>query len=340
MSHAAPPDPSSTPPASAPRPLRVLVTGAFGGIGRHVVPLLASRGHRVTALDLPAPRARRLAARHPAVELLWGDLRDARLVERAVQGQDAVVHLAFLLPPMSERAGGRAVNVEASRALIGALEARGPSARFLFASSYAVFGETRHLDGLLTVDSPVAPMNEYNRHKLEVEAALAASRLASCSLRFSAVLSPEVVLEGGKIEPLIFDLPADARQEFLHGEDAARAVAACLERDDVWGRTLLIGGGPSCQLRYLELVNRQLEALGLGGLPAAAFSREARQGGGWLDTRESQALLDYQRWSFEAYLADLRARAGYRRWLARSIAPLARWYILRKSPYLEGGQGC
>ena len=40
---------------------RVLITGACGNIGQHTVALLAERGHRVRALDLPAPAYERIA---------------------------------------------------------------------------------------------------------------------------------------------------------------------------------------------------------------------------------------------------------------------------------------
>lgn len=318
----------------------VLVTGAFGNIGRAVTRELLSRGHHVRGLDLRTRAAERALARWGGlVEPLWVDLGDpAAPLSRALSGCDSVVHLAFVLPPGSEAdpARTRAVNVEGTRRLVEAAETCSPRPRVVFASSYAVYGETRHAPGPLTADSPVAPVNHYARHKVEVEALLRASRLEACSLRLGAVLSAEMVLSG-RIDPLIFDLPCDARQEFLHAEDAARAFAACLERDDVWGRTLLVGGGPSCQLLYADLINRSLGAMGLPALPAAAFSKESRQGGGWLDTGESQRLLGYQRWTFDEHLEDVAARAGLRRFAARALGPLVRWYLLRQSPYLQNG---
>ncbi len=315
--------------------LNVLVTGAFGNLGRAVTRELLSRGHRVRGLDLRSRAAERHAARSGGlVEPLWVDLGAGGSLAGAVAGQDAIVHLAFVLPPASETDPdrARAVNVEGSRRLVAAAEAATRRPRVVFASSYSVYGETRHLPGLLTADSPVAPVGHYSRQKVEVEELLRGSGLEACCLRLSAVLSSEMVL-GGRIDPLIFDLPADARQEFLHAEDAARAFAACLERDDVWGRTLVVGGGPACQLLYADLINRSLGALGLPPLPASAFSKESRQGGGWLDSSESQLLLADRRWSFDEHLEDLAARAGLRRTAARALGPLIRWHILRRSPY-------
>jgi UDP-glucose 4-epimerase len=316
---------------------RVLVTGAFGNVGRHVVRELVARGHEVRAFDQRrTPSRRQLRELDGRAEICWGDIRDSEAIARAVAGQDDVIHLAFVLPPASERrpTEARDVNVKGSSRLIEAMRALAAPPRLVFASSYAVHGDTLGLEGPLRPDSPTAPLNAYTEHKLEVERLVRGSGLAWCVLRLGAVLSTESVL-GGTIDPLIFDLPTRAKQEFLHSDDAALAMARCLEVPEAWGRVLMIGGGSGCQVRYGDLINRSLHALGLGALPAEAFSAVARQGGGWMDTRESQRLLGYQRWTFDAHLADLAARAGYRRWAAWVLGPVIRWQIVRGSPYLK-----
>ena len=78
---------------------RVLITGGAGFIGSHLADQLLARGYRVRALDSLIPevhgdersRLRYLAA---DVELIRGDVRDPRAVERALRRVDAVVHLA------------------------------------------------------------------------------------------------------------------------------------------------------------------------------------------------------------------------------------------------------
>lgn len=74
--------------------MRVLVTGAGGGIGRVVVAELAAHGHAVVALD-------RAAEQVPAEarQVHVGDCRDAELVRAAMAGVDAVVHLAGVPRP-------------------------------------------------------------------------------------------------------------------------------------------------------------------------------------------------------------------------------------------------
>ena len=74
----------------------------------------------------------------------WADLRDGEAVEKLVQATkpSAVIHLAAVLPPLSEAPGTptEAVNRDGTRNLIQALTQRAPSARVVLASSYAVYG--------------------------------------------------------------------------------------------------------------------------------------------------------------------------------------------------------
>lgn len=315
--------------------MRVLVTGAWGHIGAYTVRELLAQGHTVRALDLPTRANRRRAAQAGApVERCWGDMRNTADIERAVAGQEAVVHLAFLLPPWSERRPdlAREVNVEGSRRLISALRAQAAPPRLLFASSFSVHGDTLPDEALLTPDSPLRPLNHYNAHKVAVEELVRESGLPWCILRFGAVLSSD--LDRG-FDPVIFDLPPAAKQEFVHPADAALAIANCLSEAAAWGKIWMIGGGPGCQLRYGDMINRLLGAAGIGPLPASAFSPVARQGGGWMDTAAGQQLLRYQRHTFEQYLAEFGTRVGWRRRLLRLLNPAICWYMVRQA---QGGR--
>ena len=84
--------------------MRVLVTGAAGFIGSHVVDLLVGHAHEVIALDNLDPQVHGPEAREPrhlqdhvragAVRFLRGDVTDRGALAPALEGTDAVVHLA------------------------------------------------------------------------------------------------------------------------------------------------------------------------------------------------------------------------------------------------------
>ncbi|HEX9019384.1 MAG TPA: NAD(P)-dependent oxidoreductase [Anaerolineaceae bacterium] len=320
--------------------MKVLLTGAFGNIGRSTLDALLARGHVVRTFDLPS-RANLKAARKYAreVELAWGDLRDPQAVATAVQGVDAVIHLAFVIPNLSKTGvssearpdWARSINVGGTHVLIDALRAQGQhgkrSPRLIFASSLHVFGKTQHLPPPRTTADLPHPTDNYSQHKYEVEQMVRESGLEWSILRLGAALPIQLIFDRG-----MFQVPLDNRIEFVHTRDAGMAFANAVDTPPIIGQTLLIGGGPGCQLYYREMMARVLEAMGIGQLPDWAFSHEEYPTD-WLDTTQSQAMLHFQVRTFEDYINDLRRALGGLRFWVVAARPLVRRWLLSKSPY-------
>lgn len=133
-------------------PRTVLVTGGAGFIGSHLSDELLAHGYRVRALDCLNPQVHGDEARDPSfrpsylhdeVELIRGDIRCRRDVDRAVRGADAVVHFAASVgvgQSMYEVAGYTAVNSYGTGVLLEAL-AEHPVERLVVASSMSIYGE-------------------------------------------------------------------------------------------------------------------------------------------------------------------------------------------------------
>jgi nucleoside-diphosphate-sugar epimerase len=136
--------------------------------------------------------------------------------------------------------------------------------------------------------------------------------------------------------PIMFEIGLDNRIESLHADDAGLAIANVLETPQVWGRVMFIGGGPSCQLTYREYLTRLLAAMGVDPLPEKAFST-AVYATDWIDTEEGEALLGYQRHSFDDIAEAIAASLGWKRNLASAASPLARAALLRLSAYHHRG---
>ena len=122
--------------------LKVLLTGAMGNIGFSTLEALLVEGHDVVAFDLESRRARQLASGFDGrVQFVWGDITDPESLRHALEGVDAVIHLAAIIPPSTDRAPdvARKVNLDATRSLIAQMEASPTANRLVFASS------SRHL---------------------------------------------------------------------------------------------------------------------------------------------------------------------------------------------------
>jgi len=316
--------------------MRVLLTGAFGNIGVSTLEALLEQGHAVTCFDVKtranAKRARRFKNR---VKVVWGDLRNPEDVAQAVRGHDVVVHLAFVIPTYSVTGVGCEerpdwaweINVGGTRHVIEALQALPEPPRLIFASSLHVYGRTQENPPPRTVADPVQATDHYTRHKIACERMVKASGLEWTILRFAAALPLSLRLDVG-----LFDVPLDNRMEFVHTRDVGVAVANAVSSEEVWGKILLIGGGPRCQLRFREIATRLLDAMGIGMLPEEAFTT-VQFATDWMDTTESQEILRYQTRGFSDYTEEMASLLGPRRGLLRLFHPLVRRWLLNKSPY-------
>lgn len=311
--------------------MKVLLTGAFGNLGMSTLRELLQQGHQVRCFVSQRPvhaRTARLFAGR--IELIQGDMRHPADLERAVQDQEVIIHLAYLLPPRSEEQPELAsiINVEGTRQLLAAAVRLQRPPKFLFASSFDVFGHTQHLPPPRRVSDPVQATDHYSAHKLACEQMVQQAGLPWTILRFADI--PPLGLRSP--HPIMFRIPLQTRFEVIHPTDAGLATANAIGSTEVWGKILLIGGGPGCQILYRDYLGRMLAMMGIDMLPERAFGAEPYCTD-WLDTTESQRLLAYQRSSFDDIMRDLTRIVGPRRLLTTVVRPLARWWILRMSPF-------
>jgi dihydroflavonol-4-reductase len=172
-------------------PRRVLVTGAGGFIGSHLVQRLASLGLEVHALDL-RPQVKSAYSRE--VKAHQVDICNAAAVDLLLEGVDTVFHLASLhLEVGVGPAAFDAVNVDAAANLVTLAAERGVR-RFVHTSSVGVYGDAGR--GLpLREDAAKHPDSPYERSKLKGErAVLARAREAGLEL---IVLRPAWVYGSG-----------------------------------------------------------------------------------------------------------------------------------------------
>ena len=156
--------------------MRIAVTGATGFVGRALCTRLGAE-HELRAL-VRAPDTLRCEQR------VIGDLARFREWRAALDGMQAVVHLAGYAHGRGEAASLHAVNVDAT--LAAAEAARSVGAHFVFASTIKVHGDESRSP--LKETSPLAPRDPYARSKAEAEEALRSlSGLRLTVLRLSLI---------------------------------------------------------------------------------------------------------------------------------------------------------
>jgi len=308
---------------------RVLVTGACGNIGANVVDTLVQRGYSVRAVDLDTPAGRTKAARWgDRVEMRFGSICNETLVREAVAGMDHVVHLAAMVPPATDvdQAAGYAVNVVATRSIIAACEAEPEPPRLTFTSTAAIWGRNDQVNHPRRADEEISPSDSYSRQKAECEAMLRKSTLDFVVFRIA--MTPPV--EPGALSPFVFDMHPDMRVEFTHPKDQALGIVNSLVADEIAGRTLCLGGGERNRYRYREFMNMAFGAMGFPALPRSAFG-DALFLTDWVDSEESQSILDYQRCDADQYFEEVSAELGAARHLIKRMGPVLTPVILAHS---------
>ena len=170
----------------------VLVTGGAGYVGSALVPKLLDVGHRVTVLDLYLYGNDVLGAvgDHPKLREVKGDLRDPDNVSDALNGCDAVIHLACISNDPSydlDPALGKSINFDAFRPLVKAAKKEGVK-RFIYASSSSVYGVKDEPE--VTEDLTLEPLTDYSKFKALCEEVLEEERVpgfVTCTIRPSTV---------------------------------------------------------------------------------------------------------------------------------------------------------
>ncbi|HEX3870301.1 MAG TPA: SDR family oxidoreductase [Pirellulales bacterium] len=283
---------------------RVLVTGGAGFIGSHIAEALVDRGDHVRVLDnLSSGRLANLEPIAAKIEWIEGDITDASVVARAVEGVDTVFHQAALASvPMSiERplashaacATGTVVILDAAR--------RAGVRRVVYAASSAAYGDVPSSPKYETdLPSPISP---YAAAKLASEMycqAFSASLGLECvSLRYFNVFGPRqdpksqyaavipkfitAMLAGSR--PTIFGDGQQSR-DFTYVGNVVRANLLAADAKDASGGVFNVGDGVSISLLQLvDALNRLL------GSKMEPIHEPARAG----DVRDSRADITRSR---------------------------------------------
>lgn len=174
--------------------MKILITGGAGYIGSNLAPMLLQQGHHVRVLDSLLHGGQSMLGfwAHPRFEFIHGDVRDTSVVDTAVTGMDAVVHLAAIVgDPACARDPevSRAVNHLASLDVIEASRRAGVQ-RFVFASTCSNYGQMSDPSLLADETWELNPVSLYAETKVAVEEAildLPKSVMSTTILRFATV---------------------------------------------------------------------------------------------------------------------------------------------------------
>ncbi|MBU1671399.1 MAG: NAD-dependent epimerase/dehydratase family protein [Actinobacteria bacterium] len=146
--------------------MNALITGAGGFIGSRLAARLLERGDAVRGLFMHGEDTRGLEEK--GLEMVRGDVTEPSTLEGIERGIDTVFHLAARVADWGPVEAYRDVSVCGTANLLE--RSAGKVERFVYMSSIAYFGTTRHCAGFTEDTAPVLTGLPYNDAKIEAEA--------------------------------------------------------------------------------------------------------------------------------------------------------------------------
>lgn len=227
--------------------MKILVTGGTGFLGTHLVPLLVEAGHHVRVIGrTPPPKD------WTKVEFLKGDLKDREAVRAALEGVEAVYHLAGLVS--FRDADGRKMyelHVDATRELLRDIQKLGTKPRVILASTSGAIAVSREPRvGTESDDYPIEIVGRWPYYLSKIyEEKLALEYCKKHGIPL-VVLNPSLLMGPGDdrlsstwtvVKFLQKDIPAmpGGGMCFVDARDAAKAAFNALKKGELYGRHLM-----------------------------------------------------------------------------------------------------
>jgi len=216
--------------------MRIVVTGAAGFLGKHIVRRLLQDGHEVSGFDQLRPS-------DPEVRVIEGDLRDLSAVENVVYRHEVVCHVGAIGDVyLAGERPGLAAEVNATGSANIGIAAGRHGARVVYASTWEVYGQPVYEP--IDEDHPCQPDHPYSITKLAGERLLLAAGdlhgVPVLALRlgtaYGSGLRPNSVFRifldcARRGEPLTIQGGGAQGRQFTHASDIARAFSLACNSD-------------------------------------------------------------------------------------------------------------
>ncbi len=326
--------------------MKILVTGAFGNIGKSVIEEALKRSHEVTVFEVKNKKTQKEAKHYQKkLNVIFGDIRNPQDTKKAVQQTDAIIHLAAIIPPASKknRELTMDVNYGGTVNLINAIKESGRNTPFIFTSSASVMGPTQHQNRLVERNDPLVITGNYEESKIKCEEFLKKEADNYLIFRLAGVLSTFSASTFTAAFPLLeelYDMHHDMRLEMVMSEDVATALVTGAEKlesnSTPNNAAYILGGGAKngWQLKGSECLTTLFGALSLQVPDRKYFTKDINSYHlDWYDTTDAQREFNYQNHALGEYLEQMKKSLGIYKVPITLFRPFINRKLVKMSPY-------
>lgn len=315
---------------------KILLTGASGNIGYQTLKQLIEKDkYNITAFDIDSKSSRKkLEPLRDKINIIYGSITDAKKVEEVVKDYDIIIHLAAIIPPMSDKKPKLAyqVNYEGTKNIVNAIKENGKGS-LLFSSSVAVYGDRLEKPYIRITDEFNPAEDYYASLKIECENMIKNANIDYSIFRLTAIMGrPE-------IDPLMFHMPLETKLEILSSIDAARAFVNAIEyMPELNKKTFNLSGGKECRTTYKSFLRNMFKIYGLNVkyLRALAFADYNFHCGYFLDGNELEEILHFRNETLEDYYERIKKEtSGVLRFFSRMFSQPILFFLQEQSEPLQ-----
>ncbi|MFA7398276.1 MAG: NAD(P)-dependent oxidoreductase [Candidatus Bathyarchaeia archaeon] len=300
--------------------MNILITGAFGNVGKAVIEEAHKRQHEITVFEIDSKKTRETAKKYANTvkKIVFGDIRKLEDIKTALKDSEAVIHLAAIIPPLSKRNRELTmdVNFEGTVNLINALKDTKRDIPFVFTSSASVMGPTQHQDKLVDPNDALVVTGNYEESKIKCEEYLKTYADNYLVFRLAGVLptfSAGSFMNSFSMLEELFDMHPNMRLEMIMAEDVATALITAAEKlksnETPKNQAYILGGGKKngWQLRGEEFLSRLFGALSLPIPERKFFTQDINSYHlDWYNTTEAQQEFNFQNHTFDTYIQRMK----------------------------------
>lgn len=243
--------------------MKILVTGGAGYIGSILTPTLLNEGHKVTVVDNFIYNQPSLldCCNNPNLTIIRGDVRDKKLMSKAVIGMDVIIPLAALVgAPLCDKLpnDAKSINLDAIKLI---LKLRKKAQKIIYPNTNSGYGIGQK-DKFCTEETPLKPISIYGKTKVAAEKAILKDKNAIV-LRLATVfgISPRMRLDllvndfvyRAVNDRFVILFEANFKRNFIHIRDVAGAFLYCINNFEAMKNELYNLGISDANISKLEL---------------------------------------------------------------------------------------